>query len=284
MITAKIIKHSVSNCSPFYEELISIQTHAPKFLDAEVEKHRMISSNSSSDRAVPVLTMLERDLFIPDDLRKTQAGMQGYENVDESDKNEYISDLFFAIEKVKNVNRKWAEVVHKQHLNRNIMGWSYQSKIMTATRDQWDAFLKLRLHPAADPAIYKLAVEINDAIHKSIPQKLDEHMWHLPYVDGVASDEYDDFQDLVKASVARCARVSYLTHDKKEPVLADDIKLYDMLLKMNHFSCFEHQSKPMFFTSGKTWKDEEGVTHLTRGCEVYSANFRNFIQYRKLVD
>ena len=50
MIEAKIILDSISTHGI---RLTTIQTKAPKFLDAEFEKHRMISSNSSSDRALP---------------------------------------------------------------------------------------------------------------------------------------------------------------------------------------------------------------------------------------
>ena len=55
-ISAKIILDSVSNNI----RLTTMQLKAPKFLDAEFEKHRMLSSNSSSDRAIPLEKMLSR--------------------------------------------------------------------------------------------------------------------------------------------------------------------------------------------------------------------------------
>ncbi len=47
---------------------------------------------------------------------------------------------------------------------------------------------------------------------------------------------------LVKLSVARCARVSYLTHEGKRDVDAD-LALYDRLRSSGHLSPFEHAAR-----------------------------------------
>ncbi len=49
---------------------------------------------------------------------------------------------------------------------------------------------------------------------------------------------------MVKVSCARCARVSYLTHDGKRDI-GKDVDLYHRLLQPGHMSPFEHAARPM---------------------------------------
>ena len=61
--------------------------------------------------------------------------------------------------------------------------------------------------------------------------------WHLPFVgtdDGALSIE-----ERKQVSVARCARVSYLTHVGTRDVAADKV-LHQRLLDAGHWSPFEH--------------------------------------------
>ncbi len=55
-----------------------------------------------------------------------------------------------------------------------------------------------------------------------------------------------DWKRFIKLSVARCARVSYLTHEGKPPNVDDDLKLYDRLVGSVplHASPAEHQATP----------------------------------------
>lgn len=54
------------------------------------------------------------------------------------------------------------------------------------------------------------------------------------------------WDELIQLSVARCARVSYLTHEGKRPPIEDDLALYDRLLGSIplHASPAEHQASP----------------------------------------
>lgn len=59
----------------------------------------------------------------------------------------------------------------------------------------------------------------------------------------------EDFKSAVdvclrKLSVARCARVSYLTHDGRRD-LAEDFKLHDRLAENGHWSPFEHVARAL---------------------------------------
>jgi len=79
----------------------------------------------------------------------------------------------------------------------------------------------------------------------SIPELLNEDQWHLPYISNEEKLSFP-YSYLIKLSVARCARVSYLTHDNKKPNLEDDIKLYERLVGSVpiHASPAEHQATP----------------------------------------
>ena len=67
-----------------------------------------------------------------------------------------------------------------------------------------------------------------------------------------------DIDEVIKMSIARCARVSYLNHDKSEPDPDKDMELYETLLESRHMSPFEHVAVPSFFSNFynnfKGWK------------------------------
>jgi len=276
MIKAKIITHSNA---PSGDELITIQTKAPKFLDAEIEKHRMISSNSSSDRAIPFNKMLEKDIFIPQDVRLNEKGMQGYTEASIRDIERFRCD----VGSMYDYTRRCLESerhIHKQHLNRYLLPFSYQDKVMTANIEQWDYFINLRASEYADPAIQQLAIAIDGAIQQSEPAYLQPGQWHLPYVSDIV-----DLDTAVNCSVARCARVSYSNHDGSNPDIEADIKLANKLSRMRHMTPFEHQATPMSSASdyGRTYW-EKGVSHVDRNNTLWSGNFKGFIQNRKLLE
>ncbi len=66
---------------------------------------------------------------------------------------------------------------------------------------------------------------------------------------------------LKKVSAARCARVSYLTHDGKRDI-EKDIELCDRLWSDRHMSPFEHVATPARI-------------------DKFHANFRGWVQMRK---
>jgi hypothetical protein len=87
--------------------------------------------------------------------------------------------------------------------------------------------------------------------------------WHLPLI--LDDERTLPDEQLCKLSVARCARVSYLTHDGKHD-RERDLDLYEKLLgggANGHWSPFEHVATP-------------ASDPLLR-----SANFAGWEQYRK---
>lgn len=244
------------------DRLTTYELTYPRCIHAEFMTHRMFSRNAASSRAIPVEKLIQRvvdDPFIPIHWGLNQKGMQADEVMPEGDQDycrmkwvEARDNAVESVRKLLNIN------LHKQIANRLLEPWMFITVIASAT--SFEHFRKLRVHPAAEPHFQKLAGMMVDARDQSTPQKLNPGEWHLPLT-GFDGDEELSQSDLVKVSVARCARVSYLTHDGKRDVQAD-LDLYDRLLSNKHWSPFEHAA---YATSDSTWH----------------GNFRGWIQDRK---
>lgn len=281
-ITAKVIADSIANDI----RLTTLELEYPRFIHSEFMTHRMFSRNASSSRAIPVNKMIEKvrnDPAMPIHWGRNQKGMQADEELNIFDKEQAIQDWRYGALRAVDVAIRISELeIHKQIVNRLTEPFQHIKVIVTAT--EWDNFFKLRLHPDAQPEIQELARCIRKAMDYYTPIELERGEWHLPYV--VAEDCVKTTTDnFVKLSVARCARVSYLNHDNENPDIDKDIALADRLLEAGHMSPFEHQATPMDFakdTYELTW--EKGVTHRDRKDNLWSANFRGWIMYRKLLD
>jgi thymidylate synthase ThyX len=277
VITAKIIADSIAGGV----RLTTLQLRAPKFLDAEFEKHRMISSNSSSDRAVPFNKLCDQADFLPPKVYLNQPGMQGEQLMSDDEVAEFHQALIDIQGYTKEVLAKWNHV-HKQHLNRYLLGFSWQNKIASAT--EFTNFFNLRLHPDAQPEIQELAKVMKAAMDESSPRVLVPGEWHLPYVNeeipfGAFFAEVD-IGNAGLVSAARCARISFLNHDQSEPDAEKDLTLAKKLLAAGHMSPFEHQAKPLWNTSPHA----PGVTHFDpRDESLWSGNFRGWIQHRQIL-
>ena len=129
--------------------------------------------------------------------------------------------------------------VHKQKPNRLIEPWMWQTIVASAT--DWANFLNLRCHSATEPDFQRTACAIGEAMLASTPTPLLFGEWHTPLI---CDDERGLPWDLKRRlSVARCARVSYLTHDGKRSHEADEA-LYTRLTSMGHYSPTEHVARP----------------------------------------
>jgi thymidylate synthase ThyX len=264
-ITARVIEDSISQAGV---RLTTLQLRYPRFIHAEFMTHRVFSRNASSSRAIPVAKMIEQvrtNPAMPVHWGKNQAGMQASAEME----GQQLETMMRAWQQAAREAAATAEFMekhglHKQVANRILEPFQFISVIVTAT--EWDNFFDLRAHPDAQPEIQALAVLMKIAMDKSTPKMLAQGVWHLPYV---LEDEREklDLNTLLKASAARCARVSYLTHDGENPTIEKDIALYDRLVGSVplHASPIEHQATPI---DSNEW----------------SGNFKGWQQYRKLVE
>lgn len=270
-----MIEHSVSRAGV---ELLTIQARYPRFIHSEVMTHRVFSRNAASSRAIPVAKMLEQvrnEPAMPVHWGKNQRGMQAREELTGEDLEAVKAEWLLAAQSAsEHAEAMMVRGAHKQVANRILEPFQFMQTIITAT--ETDNFYELRDHEDADPNFQLLARMFREAHRASKPvlrdnSPLDADCWHLPYVTPEERRAHrGNPRYLAQLSAARCARVSYLTHEGKEPDPVKDIELYDRLVGSRplHASPVEHQAYPFPKEMGLEW----------------SGNFRGWKQHRKLVE
>ncbi len=261
----KIILDSIN---PSGDRLTTYEVTGARLAHADFLTHRVLSRNASSSRAIPAAKLREKivaDPAIPIKFGKNKKGMQATEEVDDVE-----AALAWWLEGMRWMVAHHAKGealgIHKQIVNRVIEPWMFITSIVSATN--FDNFFFLRDHPDAQPELAWLAGSMYEQRLVSQPTKRGPGEWHLPYIH---AEDFGTCQNdvalLKKISVARCARVSYLTHDGRKS-FDDDLRLHDDLVSTvdgsdpGHFSPFEHQAAAL--------ATSEPV-----------GNFRGWKQYRK---
>lgn len=245
-----VIEDSVSQIGR--TRLCTLQLRYPRWIHAEFLTHRTFSRNASSSRAIPTSKAIETVRQFPAffaHVGKNQSGMQAHEEVDAHTQELFKKEWKELANIVADYAERWSGEygIHKQVASRVLEPFNYISVVVSAT--QWDNFFALRAHEDAQPEIQDLAYTMKEAMDKSSPRLLhpgklsDPRVWHLPYV-GMHERQHNSINDLLAMSAARCARVSYLTHDKQSPKKEDDIALYKRLVESKplHASPLEHQA------------------------------------------
>lgn len=231
------------------KRLTTLQVTIPRMVLAEFNTHRDFSRNSASSRAIPVLKNVDKiigDPFIPEAFAKNQKGMQEGEDLTE-EANERARTAWLVLRDASVLAAMTLNglEVHKHWGNRPLELFGGQTIIVTATR--WANFYALRNHPMASPEMRYSAQSMLAAMEASTPIERVVGQWHLPFISDeekevVLADLDASVSWLVKLSIARCARVSYLTHDGKYDVEAD-LALYERLTSSGHMSPLEHAAK-----------------------------------------
>jgi thymidylate synthase ThyX len=244
--TAKIIADSVN---PNGDRLTTFEIKLHRYVLAEFNTHRVNSRNFQSSRACPVERMIanilkEDEMVYPLHWGRKQKGMVADLEIDEADQLEAIAIWDEARkDMIRHVRRLLEIDVHKQVANRLLEPFMAITGIVTAT--DYSNFFAQRCHPDAQPEIQALANAMKAAYDASVPERLEAGEWHLPLINGAdwvdATDRGYVEEDMIKVSIGRCARVSYLNHDGLRS-LSDDTKLYWRLLEADppHLSPFEH--------------------------------------------
>lgn len=258
---AKVIADSISQAG---HRLTTFEVRFHRFVLAEFNTHRLFSRNSASSRAIPVGKNLDEVYFntaIPVEWRSEKSGMQGGDLLSEEDAKQAEAiwikasvDAGLRAEELMDLG------VHKSIVNRLLEPFMWHTVIVTATA--WDNFFAQRVSPLAQPEIKAAARMMLDAYEASDPRLVYDTEYHRPYItpedEDAVNDKYADSDGMVswendlkvtdelnRISVARCARVSYLTHDGKRDLQAD-LDLYDRLVSADpmHASPLEHVATP----------------------------------------
>lgn len=232
----------------------------PRYIHAQMLTHRMFSRNAQSSRAVPTRILIEKvesQPIYPLKWGANQAGMVSGEEMGPA-------DILYCTEAWDRARRAAVAAakamsdcgLHKESVNRILEPYSTITAIYTAT--EWRNFFSLRCDDDAQPEIQKLACMMADALAKSDPVT-SRH--HLPYV---MSEEYEvsQLREMFKLSAARCARVSYLTHEGERNIVKD-LDLANRLASSGHWSPWEHPA-------------------LSDMSGTFSANYRGWSSARRL--
>lgn len=319
-ISAKIVLDSVSAVTG--DRLTTMEITYPRFILAEFNTHRMFSRNSASSRAIPFAKMQENLTAVPVRFGQANKGMQdkGEDfDVEIHDPQHYGGAFYDSAEGTWESAKHYAMYFsesfynagyHKQVYNRLTEPFQMMKTVVSAT--EWSNFFWLRDDEAADPSIAELARCMKQAYEQSVPQMLQAGEWHLPYVDAkyYPEDEKQTFEievvkglfqgisleDAIKVSCARACAVSFRNTDYG---LEKSAEVYERLISDSkiHGSALEHAAKVMQpctefhgYEDGaminlskfpNTW--EEGISHSDRKGNLWSGNFKGFIQHRKTI-
>lgn len=246
MYNAKVLADSVANGT----RLTTLEVTFPRIVLAEFNTHRVFSRNSASSRAIPVekrIKAVMENPFVPEAFGQNIKGMQAGALLDPAMNARCRDEWIAARDAAVDCASKLAKLgVHKQWANRLIEPFSWHTVIVTAT--EWDNFFALRCHPDAQPEIRTIAEMMQEKLNQYTPLTKQAGDWHLPLVfedDLVECENRFGEQAMVyvvKLSVARCARVSYLTHEGKRDLDAD-FELYNRLISSGHRSPAEHAAR-----------------------------------------
>tara|TARA_R110000868_G_scaffold9415_1_gene46997 strand:- start:110 stop:1042 length:933 start_codon:yes stop_codon:yes gene_type:complete len=284
--------------------LTTMQITFPRFILAELNTHRVLSRSSASSRAIPIKKRIDeviKNPFIPEYWGVNQKGMQAYtaleEHVVTMAEGEWLSARDSAVRHATRLN---SLNIHKQTVARVLEPYLWHTAIVTAT--EWENFFALRISPEAQPEFRRIAELMRDAMNENAPRELGIGDWHLPFIDeddrvtvrAVVPDE-NVATYLARISAARCARVSYLTHDGRRDH-QEDLNLANRLSSAGHMSPFEHVAQvsalpihTMHEFSSKPWICYQCGVEVDWGapnvcCPRFIGNFRApWMQYRKML-
>lgn len=322
---AKTLADSVS---PDGLRLTTFEVTFPRIVLAEFNTHRMLSRNSASSRAIPVekmLKMVQENSYIPSSWGKNQKGMQAGEELTQAQQRDCRARWLEARDDmVRNAKALLAAGLHKQLTNRLLEPFMWHTCIVTAT--DWSNLFNLRNNKDAHPDIQKTTALMQELYEGGEPRPLNYSEWHAPLIQ---EDEWEYFRyettvvgssdkvwDVIRrVSSARCARVSYLTHDGERDMSAD-LDLHDRLVQPGHMSPLEHVARPMtrdelnyfgawdvlfedgsigrFYDSRDSDRFSPGSVVYTPGSPAspkvvharwgaYCGNFNGWVQHRKLI-
>lgn len=290
--SAAILADSISEAG---DRLTTMAVTFPRMVLAEFNTHRVFSRNSASSRAIPVLKQLmriEENPFVPIYWGKNQSGMQAQAELDEAAREQAVAIWLEARDDALRHTRRLLELeVHKQTANRLLEPFMWHTVIVTAT--EWSNFFALRNNDMAQPEIHKIAHMMHELYDASEPKLVREGEWHLPLIQPheLRLRKWARNPETVKkVSAARCARVSYLTHDNGRRNYRADLALYERLAGSGHMSPLEHVATPEWCETREISREYYGTGgyHVVTDTAVIregakTANFRAWKQLRSFI-
>lgn len=251
--------------------LLTLECRFHRWVLAEFNTHRVFSRNSASSRAIPVARRLEDVQTSPAEpivWASEQKGMQGGNELGESARMAAERLWRNAAADAARSAEALAELgVHKSIVNRLLEPFLYHTAIVTST--EWSGFIQQRSSRQAQPEIHLLGALVAEAYeyYREVPSAAapaNPGMWHMPYIDFETDSalllkylslvSVSVLQSLARVSAARCARVSYETHDGVRDI-SKDLELYDKLVGAApmHASPLEHVAMAVTHEQINAW-------------------------------
>lgn len=313
-IWVKVLKDSIS---PEGDRLFTIHAHYPRVVHSEIMTHCILTKNATSSRAVPVngfIETIEANPYIPTFIGKNQSGMKAGEDISEGERKQVVKLIKNHIKSTLKFVRKLSDKnglnLHKQVPNRYTEPFQYINTIISGTEwhGQIGNFFTLRNHDDAEPHFHELAKCIQQAYDNHKPELLHSGEWHLPFIDTKRNDDGKliyglietveetpegtftpnfvelTLEDAKKISASCAAQISYRKGDTS---LSKAIDIWNKLIhnKPEHSSPLQHQGTPINYD---LLRDDErkafdivGITHMDRRYNLWSAQFKGWIMFRK---
>ena len=216
----EIVADSISNLG---HRLTTFKVTYPRIIHAEMCRHRILSRNTASSRAIPFEKMVkdvQENPFVPLAWQKNHRGMQGSEYLQVEDgiygvREHWLEARNRAVELATSLHNS---NVTKQLVNRLLEPFVWTTELVSGT--EWDGFFELRCpkyyaegtnkhykswkdlvtdfpecenyseldklkvnESQAEIHIQKIAEMMWDAMSESVPKTLKEGQWHIPYGD-----------------------------------------------------------------------------------------------------
>jgi hypothetical protein len=303
--SSEIVQHSISDKGV---ELVTFRLHYPRFIHAEMLRHRALSRNVSSSRAIPIKEVIENVKSNPASpvfWGKNKAGMQAIEEinskislngVDYNNEDAWIE----AAKIVAEISSEFEKAgYHKQIVNRLMEPFIFVNEVVSGT--DFDNFFYLRLDNNAQPEIQHITSLMFEDLSKSVPFELKYGEWHVPYIfrrrDAVGGIEYlyeyngspsvISLKSAIKISSSACAQASYRKLDLS---LAKANDIYNKLITSRpiHASAYEHCATPF---SDTEWYVRTTCKYILKQIPdshyesfMYKGNYKGWTQYRKLLN
>lgn len=313
-IIAKIICDSISEAGV---RLITYELTYPRIIHSEILTHGMLVRNAASSRAIPFAKMAEQLTARPVRFGQANPGMQDkgedydvpvIHEIDDFYREEHSPEAAWEVAKEAAIFHSEAFYeagYHKQVYNRLTEPFQMMKTVLSGT--ELENFFWLRNHGAADPTLEELAKCMQEAREKSKPVLLRSGQWHLPYVwydpefasyyivNNKQESVWLSTEEAIQVSCARTAAVSFRNEDYG---LEKCLEVFERLIgdERKHASAMQHQATPMKNTvwhicnhvgdvncsdNPDSW--EHGVSHVDRNGQLWSAQFKGWVMFRKTI-
>jgi len=258
----------------------------PRLIAEELLTHRMMSRNAASSRAIPNRTIIFSVTYCPATFYPNRPGMVADLEHPFTGPRAFLSRCAWEWGRLnaRLSSRALAALgVHKQHANRPLAPYQWQTYVITSNKFGWENLFKQRCTTNAQPEFIKLANMIKNS-YETGPGAKDNASLHAPFAPSFeefvknGENYYDETCDLsslllsrdqlsvsparvqpggvynylafaASIAVARIARISYFKHGTNVINYANDLGLFRRLLTDNHPSPFDHVMFPRYVSS-----------------------------------